>query len=693
MDTVENVAIKFNEYIEQACHRALKCTTGKPSKAGQFPVNSWFDSECKKAKADYHEAVRANKTDEEILFLEKEYKRIIRCKKRKLKYENLMNIQNCKNQKELWSELNKLKGKESINEKLSMEDFFAHFSKPPIDNSDNKYEFDTKHESEMIHLLKGHQDSGSSFHNGGQLNLIQDILNSAITEVELDAALQNLKKGKSPGSDGVPIDVFIAMKKEITPFLTHLFNYVFENGIFPESWSTGIISPVPKVPSPKASDQFRRISLLPAVSKILDTIINTRLEFVDAAFNLDDNFNGGFKKGSRTSDNLFILNGIIQKYKSLGTPVYVCFVDFKRAFDCLNRLLLFAKLYSKGYQSKLLNVLIDMYSKTKSKIKWKNFLSNTFQDKFGVNQGGVTSPYLFKSFLKDLADELDDSCGVVIDNKILKHLLWADDLFLVSTSADNMQTQIDNLSSYCKKWQLIVNTMKTKIMVFGKSDIPDDFFKLNSNTIKMTNTYTYVGNEVSDANNPFSDIHESVIQKCYRSCYKIKEYCQQIGQLPPSLSVHFFDTLLIPIMEYGSEIWYSPAAVEKLSVFQRNYFRRVLHVRQKTPNNGVYGDLGVFPIELRLQNNVIKYLHHIHCLPETSPVKWVYKDLVLLNDVGFSNWVTTAHKLYKAHPVSDVHDMESILNFSNARMKNSVKKSSQEKFKKTWLLFHPKIIK
>ncbi len=290
-----------------------------------------------------------------------------------------------------------------------------------------------------------------------------------------------------------------------------------------------------------------------------------------------------------------------------------------------------------------------------------------------------------KSFLKDLSDELDDSCGVVVHNKILKHLLWADDLFLVSTYATIMQRQINNLNSYCKKWQLIVNTMKTKIMVFGDIHIQDDFFHLDGNTISITEKYTYVGNEVSDTKNPFCGIYESIIQKCYRSCYKIREYCRQIGQLPPALSVHFFNTLLMPIIEYGSEVWYCPSSVEKLSIFQRNYFRRVLHVRQKTPNNGVYGDLGVLPLEIRLKNNVIKYLHHIHDLPDTSPVKWVYKDLLLLSDAGFSNWVTTAHKLYEEHPLSDKCDIGSFLNLKREAMKRNIKKSSGKHFQSTWL--------
>ncbi len=247
-----------------------------------------------------------------------------------------------------------------------------------------------------------------------------------------------------------------------------------------------------------------------------------------------------------------------------------------------------------------------MYAKTQSKIKWKGFLSSVFQDTFGVNQGGITSPYLFKSFLKDLGKSLDDSCGVVMYCKIIKHLLWADYLFLVSTDSQRMQKQINNLSTYCKKWQLVVNTMKTKIVIFGRVNISPDFFSLDGSTIEIAEKYSYVGSQVTGKYNPFVNIESAIIQKCYRSNYKIRQYCQNFGQLPPIMAKHFFETLLLPIIEYGSEIWYSASASQTLSIFQRNYFRRVLHVREKTPNNGVYGDMGIYPLDIRLRNNVIK---------------------------------------------------------------------------------------
>ncbi len=117
-------------------------------------------------------------------------------------------------------------------------------------------------------------------------------------------------------------------------------------------------------------------------------------------FEKGDPFNGGFKKGRQTSDNLFVLHAIIEKYRCMGQPLFLCFVDFKRAFNCVNRALMFVKLLKLGYSSKLIRVLADMYSKTTSIVKWKGYLSKSFRDIIGVAQGAITSPFLFKSFYR-----------------------------------------------------------------------------------------------------------------------------------------------------------------------------------------------------------------------------------------------------------------------------------------------------
>ncbi len=649
LESSSQVCSYFDRYIKQACERSLK-KCGKPKQKSKFPSNPWFGEECKRAKSDFHAAQKQQAPHSVLNELERTYKRVIQQSKRSHDMENLSSLQACRNQQELWAKLNKLKRKDAcINEDLTIENFYNFYSKPAIDNVNNCFDFDLSHEQDLKNFFdkfvnsKGEEapldiDSESFIED----DLIRYVLNATITNEEIMAAILKLKKGKSPGVDGVPFDIFKDCSSQLVPILNTLLNYMFEQGEYPDSWSQAVINPVPKVSCPNTTDNFRRISVLPAASKIYDEILNNRMVFIETAFEKGDPFNGGFKSGSRTSDNLFILNAILEKYRCKGKPLFVCFVDFKRAFDCVNRALMFVKLMKVGYSSKLLTVMINMYSKTTSLVKWRGYLSKSFQDLMGVAQGGVSSPFLFKSFLSDLGKHLNDDCGVVLHESIVKHLLWADDLFLVSPSADLMQVQLANLKAYCSQWQMVVNTMKTKIIVFGVKNSKQFTFNFGDSIIETCDSYSYLGNLIKGSRNPFTKIDEVILHKCFRACYKIRDYVEALGQLTPSLAVHFFNTLVAPILDYGSEVWYSEGVVSKLEIFQKKYYKRNLSVRMNTPDHAVFGELGVLPLSVRLKGNVLKYIHRLNTLPNTSPVKWAYLELKSLHDAGYDTWYKKA---------------------------------------------------
>ncbi len=609
LETPDIVGDLFSQFINQACERSLKQTKSATSK-NTFPKNPWFDSECKSAKAVHKDAQTIHSADSDIVTqLGKDFKKLTRKKKRIHQRRELSDIMKCKNRKELWAKLNSLNRDTSEDDTVSMQEFFEHFSKLPIENTDNKFEFDQKHQSEMFDFFRKFNLAGENISDHEENKEIRDILDSIISEEEINAALTKLKTGKSPGLDGVPIEIFKTLEKELMPMLTKLFNYIVEMGKFPENWASGCINPVPKNSSPETADQFRRISVLPAINKIFDTIINTRFKFIEAAFNLKDPFNGGFETNSMTSDNIFILNGLIEKSKCQNKPLFVCFIDFKRAFDVLNRVFMFVKLIKQGYSCKMLDVIINMYSKTTSVIKWHGFLSDTFKDTMGVNQGGVTSPFLFKSFLKDLASDLDPELGIKVYNNFLAYVLWADDLFLVSDSAEKLQHQLDNLSLYCSKWQLVVNTMKTKILTFGRVSPRDKnyIFTFKNESIEIVKDYSYLGTPIFSGSNHFKKVVEHISQKCVRACYQIRQYCEPFGQVTPPLGMHFYESLLLPHIDYASEIWYSESSCRALEKFSLRYFKRLLHVRPNTPTLAVYGELGAYPVQVRLKCNVLKY--------------------------------------------------------------------------------------
>ena len=206
-----------------------------------------------------------------------------------------------------------------------------------------------------------------------------------------------------------------------------------------------------------------------------------------------DKYNGGFINGSRTPDNIFILNGLIQRQLILGQSLFVCFVDFSKAFDLVNRHILFFKIMKEGWQGRVIDSLRNLYTKTHFRVKWNGKLSAPIASTLGVNQDGVASGLSFRKYLKYLDDYLKKYARVCIDETILAHLLWADDLILFSDTEKGIQKQLDGLKKCCENNRMM-NETKTKVMTFGKKNNCSVYF--NDKQIKQVVEYKYLGNIV-----------------------------------------------------------------------------------------------------------------------------------------------------------------------------------------------------
>jgi len=178
------------------------------------------------------------------------------------------------------------------------------------------------------------------------------------------------------------------------------------------------------------------------------------------------------EKNYRTVDHVFILKSIINKYLfKCKKKLYVCFVDFKKAFDSVWRSALFLKLQNKGIQGKFYNILHDMYSNTLYSCKYQNMFTKPFLANQGVKQGDSLSPTLFNIFVDDIGKYLDTNLtsAVNLNGKKVNHLLYADDLLLISEYADGLQNSLDSLQKHSTEWKLDLNLKKTKIIIFSKT--------------------------------------------------------------------------------------------------------------------------------------------------------------------------------------------------------------------------------
>ena len=129
-----------------------------------------------------------------------------------------------------------------------------------------------------------------------------------------------------------------------------------------------------------------------------------------------------------------------------------------------------SKLESVGINGRVLEIIKTIYAEDQACVKIENKCSAPFRTNMGVRQGCVLSPILFNIFLSDIQMEFDNpGHNHLLSNTEVSSLLWADDILILSTSAEGLQQKLDNLKRYCLYNKLKVNTEKTKIMIFNKS--------------------------------------------------------------------------------------------------------------------------------------------------------------------------------------------------------------------------------
>ena len=164
-----------------------------------------------------------------------------------------------------------------------------------------------------------------------------NFVNAEITEQDIKTSILSLKVGKAAGSDGLISEMFKNSIDLIMPYLLKLFNAMFTTGVFPVMWTKSIIVPLHKKGDYNNADNYRGISLTSVFSKIFIGILNTRLKAWSDRNNIITEEQAGFRKGYSTIDNAFILHSIIQKYLTKKRKLYVAFIDFRKAFDSVDR--------------------------------------------------------------------------------------------------------------------------------------------------------------------------------------------------------------------------------------------------------------------------------------------------------------------------------------------------------------------
>ena len=314
-------------------------------------------------------------------------------------------------------------------------------------------------------------------------------------------SIRKLKNGKAQGKDGIGAEFYKSSSYIILPFLNAIFNKILDTGNFPKVWSQIMIIPLYKSGSKSEPTNYRGISLLNVMFKIFSGILYNRLDKWVNDFQLIDDSQSGFRKGYSAIDNIFCLQSMITKYISKqGVRFYVLFVDFQKAFDSINHYNLFASLQQKGLCGKVLQLLKSMYSNMNAQVKVDScHLTESFKCNIRTVQGDLLSPLIFSLYINDLCTALQTKCkrGVFVSSNVpeIYCLLFADDVANCADTVNNLQTQLNIISDYCRETGMKVNMSKTQIIVFrnGGPLRTSERWTLHNTYVNVTSSYKYMG--------------------------------------------------------------------------------------------------------------------------------------------------------------------------------------------------------
>ena len=269
----------------------------------------------------------------------------------------------------------------------------------------------------------------------------------------ITAAINHLKSGKAAGPTGMVAEMLKAAGDCIVPHLSKLLNLIIHHHTVPGDWNRSYIINLFKGKGDSLDrGNYRGLKLLEVLQKVLEHVLEVHIR---SQISIDD-MQFGFMPGRGTTDAIFILRQLQEKYIGKRKDLFFAFVDLEKAFDRIPRKVLWWSMRKLGIDEWLVSTVQAMYRAPRSCVRVNGKYSEDFPVVVGVHQGSVLSPLLFIIVMEALSREFRTSCPW--------ELLYADDLVIIADSSEELMRKLALWKDNIESKGLRVNMTKTKIL-------------------------------------------------------------------------------------------------------------------------------------------------------------------------------------------------------------------------------------
>ena len=339
---------------------------------------------------------------------------------------------------------------------------------PPILHDDVIYST----EKEKAEILNKHFTKQTVL-NETNANLPPNMTNSpfhidriSILPTEIESTLSALKTGKAAGPDSVNNIILKELAQPLSSPLSDLFNYSLARGKVPAAWKQANVTPIFKKDDPSDVTNYRPISLLSTIGKVLEKIIHKYLYNYFHENHVITTLQSGFVPGDSTVNQLADLYNTFCKALDEGKEVRAIFCDISKAFDRVWHKGLIFKLKAAGVSGSLLNWFCDYLNDRRQRVVLPGGNSEWSDIKAGVPQGSILGPLLFLLYINDIVEDIHSSIRLFADDTSLYIIVDNP-----AQAANELNSDLEKINQWAKKWLVTFNPTKSESIILSRKRI------------------------------------------------------------------------------------------------------------------------------------------------------------------------------------------------------------------------------
>ena len=422
-------------------------------------------------------------------------------------------------------------------------------------------------------------------------------------------ALRHISNRKSAGCDGIPIELLKAGGEEAVKVMTGLCNCIWKRKEWPTDWKKSVYLPIYKKGDKKECGNYRTIALISHASKVLLRVIQRRLEvFLIPELPIEQ---AGFRRGRGTRDHIANLRWMMEKAREYQRDLYMCFIDYKKAFDCVDHERLWVILRGMGVPVHLIVLLKRLYTNQEARVRTEFGETDNIDIGKGVRQGCILSPLLFNIYAEIIMREALEEweSGISIGGRMVTNLRYADDTTLLAGTKKELIELVERVRRASEKAGLYLNVGKTKVMTTG--DIGE--VTVDGKDIEVVTKFVFLGALITKDGLCEKEVRRRIAMG-KAAMGGLTSIWKDRG-VTMVTKVKLVKVLVFPIVLYGAETWtLRKHERRKIDAFELWCWRRVLRASWMDRKTNIWIIENIKPewtLESRVPKAALSYFGHV----------------------------------------------------------------------------------